>query len=167
MQKVECGRKRPLPLSGLQHSTFDIQHFMPYQFLDHTADVAVRVTAASLDRLFEEAAAALTATVVEASGVRAERRVEVTLEASAPDLLLVDWLTELVYRFDTDGWLTARAAARVGRTGDAWRLEAACAGEPLDETRHRVKALVKGVTYHQLAIRETAEGVETVVVFDV
>ncbi len=140
---------------------------MPYQFLDHTADVAVRVTAASLDRLFEEAAAALTATVVEAPGVRADRRVELALEASAPDLLLVDWLTELVCRFDTDGWLTARADARVRRTGGVWRLEAGSVGEPFDEARHRVRALVKGVTYHQLAIRETADGVETVVVFDV
>jgi SHS2 domain-containing protein len=140
---------------------------VPHFFLAHTADVAVRVTAASLDRLFEEAAAALTATVVEAPGVRADRRVEVALEASAPDLLLVDWLTELVYRFDTDGWLTARADARVRQTGGVWRLEAATFGEPLDEARHRVKGPVKGVTYHRLAIRETAGGWEAVIVLDV
>jgi SHS2 domain-containing protein len=140
---------------------------MSYQFLDHTGDVAVRVTAASLDRLFEEAAGALTATIVDAPEIRATRRLDLTLEAPAPDLLLVDWLNELVYRFDTDLWLTSRTEARVRRAGDVWRLDAATFGEPLDEARHGVKVLVKGVTYHQLGIRETADGVETVVVFDV
>ena len=140
---------------------------MSYQFLDHAGDVAVRVTAASLDRLFEEAAAALTATIVDAPAVRTDRRLDVTLEAPAPDLLLVDWLNELVYRFETQLWVAARAEARVRQAGEIWRLEAATFGEPLDETRHRVKVLVKAVTYHQLAIQETADGVETVVVFDI
>ncbi len=140
---------------------------MSYLFLDHTGDIAVRVTAASLDRLFEEAAAALAATIVDAAAVRTDRRLDVTLEAPAPDLLLVDWLNELVYRFETDLWLAGRAEARVWQAGEVWQLEAKTFGEPLDEARHRVKVLIKGVTYHQLAIQETAEGIETVVVFDI
>ena len=140
---------------------------MAFDFLDHTGDVAVRVRAASLGALFAEAALALTATLVEGGDVRPVARRDVSLEAGSPDLLLVDWLSELVYRFDVERFLVARADARVTRTGRAWRLEAAVFGEPLDETRHQVRVPVKGVTYHQLAIAEVDGAFETTVVFDI
>jgi len=140
---------------------------MSYRFLDHTGDVAVRVRAASLGALFAEAASALTATLVEGGDVRPVARCDVSLEAGSPDLLLVDWLSELVYRFDVERFLVARADARVTRTGGAWRLESAVFGEPLDETRHHVRVPVKGVTYHQLAIAEVDGAFETTVVFDI
>lgn len=140
---------------------------MGFDFLDHTGDVAVRVRAASLGALFADAAGALTATLVEAGAVRPAARHDVSLEAASPDLLLVDWLNELVYRFEVDGFLVARADARVAEAGGAWRLDAAVFGEPLDEARHQVRVPVKGVTYHRLAIAEVDGALETMVVFDI
>ena len=140
---------------------------MSYRFLDHTGDVAVRVRAASLAALFAEAALALTATLVEDGEVRPSSRRDVSLEAASADLLLVDWLNELVYRFDVERFLVARADARVIATGGAWHLDAAVFGEPLDGTRHQVRVPVKGVTYHQLAIAEVDGALETTVVFDI
>ena len=140
---------------------------MSYRFLNHTGDVAARVRAASLGALFADAALALTATLVEAEGVRPAARHEVSLEAATPDLLLVDWLNELVYRFDVDRFLVAQADVRVAARGGPWRLDATIFGEALDEARHPVRVPVKGVTYHQLAIEEVDGEVETTVVFDV
>lgn len=140
---------------------------MPYSFLDHTGDVAVRVRAASLGALFADAARALTATLVETGGVRPTMRRDVSLEAASADLLLVDWLNELVYRFDVERFVAARADVRVTETGGGWRLDAAVLGEPLDEMRHRVRVPVKGVTYHQLTIAEVGGALETTVVFDI
>jgi len=140
---------------------------MSYRFLDHTGDVAVRVRAASLGALFDDAARALTATLVGTGDVRPAAHWDVSIEAASPDLLLVDWLNELVYRFDVEGFLVARADARVTDTGRAWRLDAVVLGEALDETRHPVRAPVKGVTYHQLGIAEVDGALETTVVFDV
>jgi SHS2 domain-containing protein len=140
---------------------------MPYEFLDHTGDVAVRLRAASLGALFADAARALTATLVEAGDVRPAARHLVSLEAGSPDLLLVDWLNELVYRFDVDRLVVARADVRVIDAGGAWRLDATVLGEPLDEARHPVRVLVKGVTYHQLGIGDVDGALETTVVFDI
>jgi len=140
---------------------------MGFWFLDHTGDVAVRVRAASLGALFADAARALTATIVEAGDVKPAMRWDVSLEAASADLLLVDWLNELVYRFDVERYLVARVDARVADAGGAWRLDADVLGEPLDETRHRVRVPVKGVTYHQLTIAEVDGALETTVVFDV
>jgi len=140
---------------------------MGYRFLDHTGDVAAHVRAASLGALFADAARALTATLVEPEGVRPTARHGVSLAASSPELLLVDWLNELVYRFEVDGLLVARADAQVIDEGGTWRLDATVDGEPFDEARHRARVLVKGATYHQLAIVEVDGEVETIVVFDI
>ncbi len=140
---------------------------MPFEFFDHTGDVGVRVRAASLDELFAEAAAALTATLVDPATVERRVREWATLEAASLDLLLVDWLNDLVFRFDVDNLLVARTEPRVVREGPGWKVEAALEGEPFDPARHRVRVLVKGATYHRLAIKETPAGYETSVVFDI
>ena len=140
---------------------------MSYHFLDHTGDVAARVRATSLGALFADAARALTATLVEAGDLRPAVRRDVSLEAASPDLLLVDWLNELVYWFDVERFLVARTDARVTEEDGAWRLDAVSFGEPFDETRHQIRTLIKGVTYHQLAIAEVDGALETTVVFDI
>ncbi len=140
---------------------------MPFEFFDHTGDIGVRVRGASLDELFAEAAAALTATLVDPATVDRRVREWATLEATSLDLLLVDWLNDLVFRFDVDGLLVARTEPHVVREGGGFKLEAALEGEPFDPARHRVRVLVKGATYHHLAIAQTPEGFETSVVFDV
>jgi SHS2 domain-containing protein len=40
-------------------------------------------------------------------------------------------------------------------------------GEPLDLERHSTRTDVKAVTYHQLSVRETAEGVVVTVFLDI
>jgi SHS2 domain-containing protein len=140
---------------------------MSYHFLDHTGDVAVRLRAASLDALFADAARALTATLTETADIKPVVRLELSLEAASLDLLLVDWLNELVYRFDVDRLVVAHADTCVREAGDAWCVDATVSGEPLDEARHSVRALVKGVTYHQLSIGEANGTFEVTVVFDV
>jgi SHS2 domain-containing protein len=140
---------------------------MPFEFFDHTGDIGVRVRAGSLDELFAEAAAALTATLVDPTSVERRLREWAALEASSLDLLLVDWLNDLVFRFDVDEFLVAHTEPRVVRQGDGWKLEATLEGEKVDPRRHRVRVLVKGATYHRLAITETPQGFETSIVFDI
>lgn len=140
---------------------------MPYVFVDHTGDVAVRVHAPTLEGLFADAARALTATLVDPEHVRPVQQQTIVLEAGAVDLLLVDWLNDLVYRFEVDGWLVASTDVRLQADGGRWRLDATARGEPFDEGRHAPRVLVKGVTYHQLAITRSAGEYETLVVFDI
>ena len=49
-----------------------------------------------------------------------------------------------------------------------WRaIRASGAGERVDPSRHRLYTELKGVTYHQLAVRETPHGWWARVIFDV
>lgn len=141
---------------------------MPYTFLDHTADVAVELTAPTRESLYAEALAAFTDTVTDRSAVEAAEAHVLAVEAASLDELMVEWLGELVYRFDVDGLLFAGAQVRLTEAeGGALRLEARAHGEPYDPGRHPLKVAVKGVTYHELVVRREGDGWYGRVVFDI
>ncbi len=131
---------------------------MPYQFLDHTADVAVELRASSRNALFAEALAAFVDTVTDPGTVAAEEGLGLEVEAEDLESLMVEWLGELVYRFDVDGLLFREAEVRVEDCGEGLRLTAEALGERFDEKRHPLKVHVKAVTWHGLVVREEEDG---------
>lgn len=139
---------------------------MPYRVLDHTADLALEITAPTRAGLYQEAAAGFSDCLVELSGVveRAERRFAVA--ADDPELVLVEWLAELLHAFEGDGFLVRRAEVVVsGENGSA--LTAVAFGEHYDPERHALRVLIKGVTYHALRVNRDARGWTAHVVFDI
>ena len=141
---------------------------MAVEFFDHTADVGVHITAPSLESLFTEAAAALTATVTNPARVEPRASRHITLHAPDIDELLVDWLSELVGWFDIEQFLTRSAVVTIWGHAGEWRLEAHVRGDIAEPSRHPINVVVKGVTYHDLRIEQTGDGIwRTRVVFDV
>ena len=136
-------------------------------FFDHTGDVGVRLTALSLGELFRQAALAFTETVTDPSSVEAATVEQLTLAAATLEDLMVEWLNELLYRFEVCNVLTTDADPTVAESDGAWTLVAQIQSEPFDPHRHPIKVLVKGVTYHQLDIHRVDGGWETSVVFDI
>ena len=134
-----------------------------FDLVDHTGDLGVRVFGESLSQLFEQAAHALTFILTEPETLRLKETRKITLEAKTDEELLITWLNELVYLFETKGLLF--------KTYDvlsvhAHHLEALAQGESYVEGRHPIKTTVKAATYHQLKI-ENRQGVWTAqVIFD-
>ena len=135
-----------------------------HETFDHTADLGLRIRAATLDELFAEAAEAMFATIVEnLRSVAPKQRVEVTLPADDREYLLFDWLKALLYQFDAEHLLFSRFEVHVaddGLKGVAW-------GEPLDRTRHELCHEVKAITYHGLRVERTKEGWVAEVIVDI
>lgn len=125
---------------------------MGYRFIDHTADVAADLDGRSPGELFASAAQALTDTMTPLEGVRPSVTQPVTLDAATPEDLLVDWLNELVYRFEVQNMLFSQAAVTVEPHDGRWHLTATVAGEPFDPVRHPTRVLVKSATYHGLHV---------------
>jgi SHS2 domain-containing protein len=140
---------------------------MGYTFIDHTADVAADLTGRTLNELFASAAQALTDTLTELDRVRPVVTQSVTLEAGSVETLLVDWLNELVYRFEVQNMLFSDATVTVDSGQDRWALGATVAGELFDPARHPSRVLVKGATYHGLEIKEEAGEWRARVVLDI
>lgn len=132
-----------------------------FELVDHTGDIGVWVFGESLSQLFEQAAHALTFILTEPETIRLKETRKIQLEAKTDEELLITWLNELVYLFDTKGLLF--------KTYDVLsvhdhRLEALTQGESYVEGRHPIKTPVKAATYHQLKI-ENRQGVWTAQVF--
>ena len=140
---------------------------MAYQFFDHIGDIGVGLSGRSLDELFASAAMAFSDTVTSLAGVEPRRPEELDVAAPELDLLMVDFLSELLYRFDTRGWLTRDAQVEIREQDGGWELQGTLIGERHDPARHPVKILIKAVTYHGLQV-EQRDGVWGArVVFDI
>ena len=140
---------------------------MPYQFFDHTGDIGVALTGRTVDELFASAAAAFTDTLTPLGDVEPRRPEELEVAAPELDLLLVDFLSELLYRFDTRGWLTREAQVEVRPIDDGWELQGTLLGEKHDPSRHPTRVLIKAVTYHQLHVVEQDGTWMAKIVFDI
>jgi SHS2 domain-containing protein len=84
---------------------------MGYTFIDHTADVAANLTGRTVGELFVSAARALTDTISDIDSVRPVLTESVALDADSVEDLLVDWLNELLYRFEVHDVLLSDAMA--------------------------------------------------------
>lgn len=140
--------------------------FESFEFVEHTADIAVRLRARSVGGLFDMAAAALTDALLDPGSIVVTGGRTVTLEAPELDLLLVDWLQELLFLFETEGFLVARSRVHVD-AGERCTLRAEVSGEPRDPARHHLKLLIKAVTYHGLHIERTDDGYAATIIFDI
>ena len=134
-----------------------------YEAFEHTADLGFVVRGRDMGDLFELAALALCRTMFEGADDESEVRT-VLQEAEEPEGLLVAWLEEVIYAFEVDGYVTARAVVdEIGGHTVRGRL----LGGPAPSGRNAVAHTVKAVTYHDLDIRRRGDLLEARVVLDV
>jgi len=134
-----------------------------FEILDHTADVGIIAYGADLRQAFANAARGLFSLIAELDDVEEVTRQDIELTASDEESLLVAWLNELVYRFDTEGIIFKRFdITRLNNT----HLKARGYGEKADSSRHRLKTEVKAATYHMLKV-EKNDGFRVQVLFDI
>lgn len=129
--------------------------------IEHTADWALRVQGEDLADLFTHAAQGMVALITDPNDL-VEPDITRHLELEAPDIetLLVDWLSELTFLYETEGVLFSEFdIAEITPT----RLTATIQGR----RGVPVKKEIKAVTYHDLQVQQTPDGHRATVVFDV
>jgi len=137
---------------------------MHYRLLDHTADLGIDVFGETQADLFSHAALALFDLMVAAAGMQATQGRNIVIEGADRTDLFVNFLREILYLFNGEGLvLTACRIVQI----DAKRLTAEIHCGRYDARKHRVKTEIKAVTYHQAAVRKTAQGWQGRVIFDV
>jgi len=145
-----------------------------FRTFDHTADLGLEVRADSLEDLLATAARAVFEQVIEdgptdvasAEEVRAAAAPaegEDFAAAAAPGgrdcaELLVVWLQELLYRFETRRLVPLQVDVREARPG---AVRAAVRFGRFDPARHVARHEVKAVTYHELCVRRDPDGAWT------
>ena len=142
-----------------------------FELFDHTADLGLRVEAATLEELLAEAGCGLLAMhVANPEAVRGVQLKTIELTAEDPAYLLFDWLSELLYAFESEKLLLAEFNIELrpregeaptepnSRPGSVWTLTATCRGEPMDPARHTMDHEVKAITYHGLEVQQKGDG---------
>ena len=104
---------------------------MSYELIDHTGDAGISVQGGTLEELFQEAAKGFTDVITEIDTIEAIEEKQITLSASDTEKLLVDWLSELLFLFDTERFLGREFTVTFP---EPLRLEATVKGETFDTT---------------------------------
>lgn len=138
---------------------------VPYEIIEHTADIGIKAYGRTREDLFSHMAEGMFSLIVPPEEVQSRRTVAVKATAEEWDLLLVAWLKELLFLFDTQRFLGKEfQITRLKLT----QIEATVTGEDLDLSRHSVDKEVKAVTYCDLSLSQGPDGIWTAqVIFDI
>ncbi len=132
-----------------------------------TADATFVARGATPGALFASAAEALlAATVEQPAGVDARERFPISLEEPDLELLLLRFLSELVFLRDARRLLLRAGKLEIATNGAA-HIRGELVGEHIDPARHRLTHDVKAVTPYGLAIERDGTGYQVRVTLDV
>lgn len=134
-----------------------------YRFVDHTGELELELEADSAEGVFEEALRAFGDLLREHAPEEGEGAdaTEAEVDVHAPDraTLLAEWLGELAYLAETQGFVPDRAGdLELGEQDLHARVEGRAGSPP---------HLVKAVTYHRLVFERADGAWRARVVFDV
>lgn len=142
-----------------------------FELLDISGDAGIRAFGRDLRELFIAAACGMYSLITDPVRVTPEKTLTVTVESKSLEGLFISWLNELIFHFDTYGFVgkNCEIADVAGGTGadPAWRLSASLSGEDFDEKKHERGLLLKAATYHRLRIEKTGDLWEAEVIFDI
>lgn len=135
-----------------------------HEVFEHTADLGLRVKAASFAALLAEAAQGLFEIIAGDLGqIRPRLARSFAIEGADPAYLLLDWLGELHAAFEIDRLLLCAFEVAVHERG----LTATARGEPYDPAVHTLAHEIKAITQHELDVRQTPAGWEATLIVDI
>ena len=129
------------------------------------ADCALEVRGVDLDDLFATAALALADTMVDPTTLPGDVHRTLRLEARELDLLLHDWLSELIFLKDSERLVFPDTIVSVQPSPAT--LSARLTGGHIDPARTVRRADAKAVTFHQFMLERRATGWYARVVIDI
>ncbi len=134
---------------------------------DATADIAYVAYGKSLEEMYENAALGLFSLMTDIDSVESVQIDFIKVEAEDREALMLDFLNELIYRWDVDKVLFSDFSCKIKEVEDGLVMTAKCRGETFDEERHVMKVGVKAVTYFGMEVRERCGVWETKITPDV
>jgi SHS2 domain-containing protein len=137
---------------------------MGHRVLSHTADTGVEATARSLDGLIAELATGMFELMARVEPDSVDRWIEIEVSAETLPDLVVDALSELLYRCEVED--VVFGAFRVRATVDPPAVHMAAGGVDVAGAV-AVGPVIKAVTYHGLVVEHRGDGWHGTVYFDV
>ncbi|MBI1910959.1 MAG: archease [Deltaproteobacteria bacterium] len=143
---------------------------MPYKYLEEvaTADVAFEAWGSSLEELFISAAdAAMNVMVDDIETIEKEQELSFEVSNPALDMLLYNFINELIYYKDAKKLLLRVSSVKINQTDSEYMLSANAYGEVLNPEKHPLSADVKAVTLHMFSLHHTDSGWKATMILDI
>jgi SHS2 domain-containing protein len=135
-----------------------------FEVIEHTADIGIAAYGADLKQVFANTARGLFSLITELDAISEKNVYHIQVSAPDREALMVNWLNELIYRFEAKDMLFHRFTIN---TLTDTELKATGYGEKIDLAKHELKIQVKAATFHMLKIKQNNDGWEAQVIFDV
>ncbi|MFH0935595.1 MAG: archease [Candidatus Omnitrophota bacterium] len=135
-----------------------------YEFIEHTADIGIRVGGVNLKALFANAASAMFEIIAERKtpAYTALKSIKIAQQAENLEELFINWLNELVSLSAAKNLIFSEF--KIGLLENK-SLQAVVSGE--DTAAFKLNTEIKAATYHQLKLEQKESGWLAEVIFDV
>jgi len=130
-----------------------------YKYIDLvSADVTFQAEADTLEELFIASGKATFEVMVDLKTIGAKEKVPFDIDNDDLGMLLLDFISELVFLKDTEGMTFKDFEIKIEKDKqDFYKLHAAALGEKIDYKKREYKTDVKAVTYHQFYVKQDPE----------
>ena len=129
-----------------------------FEYLEHTADIMFRAYGSTQEEMLSHAASALFKAMVDPATIAVRKSWTVEIEAPDLDSLAYQWLSEIVFLFETESAVFSTFIVRLTQVGampdETIKLHAEIGGERIDLNRHAFGTEVKAVTRHKFGIKK-------------
>jgi SHS2 domain-containing protein len=133
-----------------------------YKLIDHTADIGIVAYGNDLVESFSNAAFGLFSLITDVSKIQETDSIDIEVNSSDMESLLVNWLNELIFIFETRHILFRKFDIQEMSEKS---IKAICYGEQYNPRRHKLEREIKSTTYHMLEIDRNNNEVK--VIFDI
>lgn len=135
-----------------------------YEILDHTADISVKIYAASLKDIFIQSSVAMMDLICNIDKVKPMKSFNIKVSGISNEQLLVNWLQEILYLHEVRNFLFCKFIINSIKDGV---ITGSAIGEKLDSSRHELMNHIKAVTYSNMDIKKEHGRYITRIVFDI
>lgn len=137
---------------------------MPFEELEHTADVKMRITASDYSLLLAESGFALSQVMYgKYKREVSEMAVSIEAEGTTPAELCVNFLSELLFIMETEYLVPSAFSLAADETSVAGTVS----GIPFERGKHSGGIEVKGISYSGLTLTKTNTEYELIIIFDI
>jgi len=145
-----------------------VSMYVPFEQIDEGGDVGLKVRGKKLEELFENAAKGLFGLITDINTIEIKENRQLTIDADNKEDLLVKWLNDLIFIFDSGGFVARKFDIAINQFKDkSLILKAILQGGNFDPGRHESRLLIKAATYHNLSITEKNGMWEAIIIFDI
>lgn len=136
---------------------------MSYAIIDVSGDIGIRAEGDSLEECFSNAALGLYSLITDLDKIESKKEIDISISEDNIENLLVCFLNELIYIFDTQGFIGRSVKVKIIENS----LIAKVSGEQFNADKHDRKLLIKAATYHNLVVRKQESRWIAEIIFDI